>query len=248
MEHLGYRSLQALANSYLNRYIKQRPTFFDIAKTYPSLDGVTQAYPAIREELDRLLAETDDFPSYHDVDAGEREISQSTPRRWSVFMLEVLGHRLAINRARCPQTCRALERVPNLIQAFFSILDPGKIVPPHEGPYLGYLRYHLGLRVPPHDQARLTVNAQEYVWREGEAILFDDGWTHSVSNASTQTRSVLIVDVRRPLPPLPDLFNRFLTDVVARHTYGRAVARKAEAFARAQAARRQPPRILPTPG
>jgi hypothetical protein len=42
---------------------------------------------------------------------------------------------------------------------------------------------------------------------------------------------VLIVDIRRPLPLPGDLFNRFLTDVIGRHTYGRAVARKAEAFA-----------------
>jgi len=45
---------------------------------------------------------------------------------------------------------------------------------------------------------------------------------------------VLIVDVRRPLPAAPDLVNRFLLDVVGRHTYGRHVARKAESFALAQ--------------
>jgi hypothetical protein len=50
---------------------------------------------------------------------------------------------------------------------------------------------------------------------------------------------VLIVDVRRPLPLLADLFNRFLTDVIARHTYGRAVARKAEDFAHIHMARRR---------
>jgi hypothetical protein len=55
-----------------------------------------------------------------------------------------------------------------------------------------------------------------------------------VVNHASETRAVLIVDVRRPLPAMPDLFNRFLTDVVGRHTYGRAVARKAEAFARNQ--------------
>jgi aspartyl/asparaginyl beta-hydroxylase (cupin superfamily) len=32
-----------------------------------------------------------------------------------------------------------------MVQAFFSILDPGKSVPENEGPYLGYLRYNLGL-------------------------------------------------------------------------------------------------------
>ncbi len=61
--------------------------------------------------------------------------------------------------------------------------------------------------------------------------MFDNSWPHSVVNSASETRAVLIIDIRRPLPLMPDLFNRFLTDVIGRHTYGRAVARKAEAFA-----------------
>jgi len=47
---------------------------------------------------------------------------------------------------------------------------------------------------------------------------------------------VLIVDVRRPLPAPADLFNRFLTDVIGRHTYGRSVVRKVEQYAGGEAA------------
>jgi hypothetical protein len=46
-----------------------------------------------------------------------------------------------------------------------------------------------------------------------------------VVNHSRQTRAVLIVDVRRPLPFVPNLVNRFITNVIARHTYGRKVAK-----------------------
>jgi len=58
-----------------------------------------------------------------------------------------------------------------------------------------------------------------------------------VVNNSTEPRAVLIVDVRRPLPLVADLFNRFLVNVVGHLTYGRSVARKAEQFASAQLAR-----------
>jgi aspartate beta-hydroxylase len=232
---LDYHVFKSVANSYLGLYVDppRRPTFFDVAKTYPALDRVTQAYPAIRREFDRLFAEAGELPQYHEIDSGERKISNATPKRWSVFMLEILGHRPGANRARCPETCRVLDQVPNLIQAFFSILEPGKSVPEHEGPYLGYLRYHLGLRVPAQNPPKLIVNSQEYIWREGEAVLFDDSWPHSVVNHSNDSRAVLIVDVRRPLPMMPDLFNRFITDVIARHTYGRKIARQAEKFAAA---------------
>jgi aspartate beta-hydroxylase/beta-hydroxylase len=238
---LDYHIFKSIANAFFGIFVgrQTRPTFFDVKQTYPGLDAVTQAYPAIRKEFDRLLAEWNELPQYHDVDPGERAISATTPNRWNVFLLEIMGHRPAQNRASCPETCRALEQVPNMIQAFFSILDPGKSVPEHEGPYLGYLRYHLGVRVPAADSPKLIVNSQPYQWKDGEAVLFDDSWPHSVVNNAKELRAVLIVDVRRPLPWIADLVNRLLIDVIARHTYGRSVARKAEAFAGANLPQRR---------
>ena len=232
---IDYHIFKSIANAYFDRHTgaNQRPTFFDINETCPELNAVTQAYPAIRAEFDRLLSDWAALPQYHEIDSGEAKISNTTPKRWNVFMLEILGHRLAVNRACCPETCRVVDQVPNLIQAFFSILDPGKSVPEHEGPYRGYLRYHLALRVPRQNPPKLVVNSQDYYWKEGEAVLFDDSLPHSVVNHSTETLALLIIDFRRPLPVIPDLLNRFITDTVARHTYGRKVARKAEEFAAA---------------
>jgi aspartate beta-hydroxylase len=239
MVKLDYHIFKSIANAFFGLFIGRstRPTFFNVKQAYPGLDHVTRAYPVIREEFDRLLQEGKELPQYHEIDSGERDISSTTPKRWNVFMLEIMGHRPAQNRASCPETCRALAQVPNMIQAFFSILDPGKSVPEHEGPYLGYLRYHLGVRVPAQNPPKLVVNKQDYVWREGEAVLFDDSWPHAVVNTSNELRAVLIVDVRRPLPLAADLVNRLLIDVVGRHTYGRALARKAEEFATARMAR-----------
>lgn len=235
-----YHVFKSMANNYLSRHVggKQRPTFFDIGETCPALDRVTEAYPVIRRELDRLLAGETELLQYHELDPGESKISSATPKRWNVYMLEIMGHRPQANRAAFPETCRVLDQIPNIIQAFFSILDPGKSIPQHDGPYLGYLRYHLGIKVPSRNPPKLVVNAQDYVWKEGEAVLFDDSWPHAVVNSSDELRAVLIVDVRRPLPPVPNLFNRLLLDVVARHTYGRAIARKADQFARARAGQR----------
>jgi aspartate beta-hydroxylase/beta-hydroxylase len=128
----------------------------------------------------------------------------------------------------CPQTARLLDGIPNLVQAFFSVLDPGKSIPLHEGPYYGYLRYHLALRVPKADPPCIIVNAQKHVWKEGEAVLFDDSWPHEVVNHSAERRIVLIVDVMRRLPWLPHLLNRFVTDTIGRMTYGKKVAERVE--------------------
>ena len=69
-----------------------------------------------------------------------------------------------------------------------------------------------------------------------KAVLFNV--PHAVFNTSNELRAVLIVDVRRPLPLIADLCNRFVIDVIARHTHGRSVTHKAEAFASARSAQR----------
>lgn len=229
-----YHIFKDIVNGYLGLHFDKarRPTYFNIGNDYPALDVVTKAYPAIRKEFERVMAEGLSLPQYHEVNSGERAISETTPKRWNVFLLECVGYKIELNRQRCPETCRALAQVPNMIQAFFSILDPGKSVPKHEGPYLGYLRYHLGLRVPKNKPPKIVVNDQDYVWKEGEAVMFDDSWPHEVINHSDELRAVLIVDVLRPLPFTADIVNRFVTNVIARYFYGRPVARKAEAFAK----------------
>lgn len=231
---VDYHIFKSALNGYLARHCggDRRPAFHDIAAVYPALQSVTDSFPVIRAEFDRLLAERVALPAYHDIDQGEAKISNVTSAKWSVFMLELLGHRPEANRARCPGTCRALARVPGLVQAFFSVLDPRKSVPEHDGPYLGYLRYHLALRVPREKPPCLIVKGQRYVWKEGEAVLFDDSWPHAVENHSPDLRAVLIIDVLRPLPFVPRQVNRLFM-WVARHTYGRKVARRVQEFAAA---------------
>ncbi len=236
---MDYHPVKNRINTYFARQVGggRRPTYHDIDSTCPALNELTRNYPVIRNEFDGVLNRKVPMPAYHDLDAGEREISAVVDpnKRWSVFMLYILGYKPELNRTYCPQTCRILKRIPGLVQAFFSVLDPGKSVPPHDGPYLGYLRYHLGLRIPAENPPTLIVNSQPHVWRAGEAVLFDDSWTHQVVNQSNELRAVLIVDVLRPMPLLPSLVNKAVTHGVMRPLYGRAVARKAERAAEVSA-------------
>jgi aspartate beta-hydroxylase/beta-hydroxylase len=226
---IDYHIFKSMVNSYLARHVggKKRPTFFDVKSLCPELDEITQNYTTIRDEFVQVMHKQPRFQRYQDVDPGEAKITYLNPEKnWNVLMLYILGFKPEGNRALCPRTCALIDRVPGLIQAFFSILDPGKSVPAHEGPYLGYLRYHLGLRVPRENPPKLVVNGQDYVWKEGEGVLFDDSYWHEVVNHSKEYRTVLIIDVLRPMPHLPSLVNRFVTNVVGRHTYGRSVAKR----------------------
>jgi len=234
---MDYHPFKSMVNRYFAGHVGgvRRPVFFGIDEVCPALHGITRAYPEIRAEFEHLLERRVPMPMYHELDAGEGSISATVDpgRKWTVFMLYILGYKPKMNRTLCPETCRVLDRIPDLVQAFFSILEPEKSVPRHEGPYLGYLRYHLALCVPRENPPRLIVNSREYVWKEGEAVMFDDSWAHEVNNHSSEMRAVLIVDVLRPMPFMPSLINRFVTRYIMRPFYGRAVARKAEQAAAA---------------
>jgi aspartyl/asparaginyl beta-hydroxylase (cupin superfamily) len=205
----------------------KRPVFFDIDRSFPKLRVLDQNFPAIRAELVELLDEKASIPRYHDLDRMQTYISATVDadKNWKVYYLYAMGEKPAANRARCPRTAEALDQVPGLFQAFFSILDGGKSVPAHCGPYRGYIRYHLGLVVPRENPPSIRVKDEIYTWKEGESVLFDDSWNHEVMNKCAEDRVVLIVDVRRPMPLPFAALNRFVESVM-RLVYGKQVLKK----------------------
>jgi aspartyl/asparaginyl beta-hydroxylase (cupin superfamily) len=205
----------------------RRPVFFEIEKTSPQLLELDENFPAIREELLALLPEKHAIPKYHELDDMQQDISAELDpdKAWKVFYLDAMGEKPEANRARCPKTSALLDKVPGLMQAFFSILEGGKSVPAHEGPYRGYLRYHLGLVVPSENPPSIRVKDQHYTWQEGRSVLFDDSWNHEVYNKSDGDRVVLIVDIRRPMPAYFDALNRFVVSVM-RRVYGKQILKK----------------------
>ena len=58
-----------------------------------------------------------------------------------------------------PKTHSLISKIPGCSLAMFSILYPGKIIPPHIGPYKGILRYHLAIIAPKnYTECELIVN------------------------------------------------------------------------------------------
>lgn len=102
---------------------------------------------------------------------------------------------------------RRWKKCPTWFRPSFPHSVPGKSVPAHEGPYYGYLRYHLGLRVPKDNPPRIVVNGQNHFWKEGEIVFFDDSWPHEVLKNGNELRAVLIVNMLRPLPFTGDIVN-----------------------------------------
>ena len=229
LDQINYENLLVPLNKFYDLHIggPRRPVFFDIAATCPELLELDRHYPVIREELLGILPEKRSIPRYHELDQMQYDISARVDpdKDWKVYPLNLMGVKPPAYCARCPRTTALLDKIPGLFEAFFSILEGGKSIPAHEGPYRGYLRYHLGLIVPEQDPPSIRLKDQVYTWQEGRSVLFDDSWDHEVYNRCAGDRVILIVDIRRPMPQPFDAVNR-LAQAIMKPVYGRPILKK----------------------
>eukprot|EP01043_Picozoa_sp_COSAG02_P047284 COSAG02_NODE_4515_length_5274_cov_5.708986_1_plen_132_part_00 len=106
------------------------------------------------------------------------------------------------NCQKAPYTCELLGSMPEISTAAigdvkFSLMQPGTIVRPHTGPTNKRIRVHLGLDVPP-GCCEITVGGEARAWADGELLIFDDSFEHSVAHTGTGERLILIADVLHP--------------------------------------------------
>ena len=173
------------------------PAIYDNA-TFPWAKSVEAEWRAIRSELDKVLVRKDDLPGFHEISTDVMQTSQD--HGWKTFMLAGYGLTSEKNISTCPETWRICQKIPGLLTVMFSILEPGKHLPAHRGPYNGVLRLHLGLIVPePRSDLGIRVGTDIYRWEEGKVVIFDDAYEHEAWNRTPQTRVVLFVDFVKPL-------------------------------------------------
>jgi len=179
--------------------------FFDAAH-FPWFAALEAATPAIRAELEALLADPGDaLRPYVRMDKGLPDNVWSGLDHsldWGACFLWEYGRPNAAVLARCPATAAALSAVPRAPipdrspSAFFSILKPHTRIPPHTGVTNTRAIVHLPLIVPP--GCGFRVGGETRAWEEGRAFAFDDTIEHEAWNDSDELRAVLILDVWNP--------------------------------------------------
>jgi beta-hydroxylase len=184
------------------------PCVYDRA-AFPWAAGVEHEWRIIRRELDRVLLRKAELPNVQEIAADAAVLSRDAG--WKIFPLVAYGLRSQPNIELCPQTWQILRTIPGLTTAMFSILEPGKRIPPHRGPYNGVLRLHLGLIVPePRELLGIRVGPERRHWEEGRALIFDDAYEHEAWNETAGLRVVLFVDFEKPLRFPSSVLNRLL--------------------------------------
>ncbi len=171
-------------------------SFFD-PECFPWAVDLRRGWPHIAEEARLLLEGRDELPAFHEI---SREVGYiSKDRNWKTFMLMGYGLRSERNLRACPQTAAILAGIPAVETALFSILEPGKRLPVHRGPYNGVLRVHLALVVPQAaERCWIRVGGERRTWARGQLLIFDDSLPHEVHNDTDEIRVVLFLDVVRP--------------------------------------------------
>lgn len=183
----------------ISRTHSGKTRFFD-TRDFPWVEDIEACWADIRAETDRLLTAIDHLPGFEQIQTEQNDLTDD--RRWKVFPFCAYGHWMSENDRRCPETSRILGHIPGMQAAMLSILQPGKELRPHRGPYNGVLRYHLGITIPkPEHQCGIVVGGELAHWFEGKSLIFDDSHLHSAWNRSNENRVVLFVDFERPLQP-----------------------------------------------
>ncbi len=192
---------------------------------FPWLPELEAATPAIRDELQALLATSGDgFAPYVAYPPGtpvNQWAGLNHNDAWAAQFLVKHGVAQDAVRARCPQTAALLDRLPLFDLpgrgpvAFFSLLKPRTRIPPHTGATNIRCIIHLPLIVPP--GCRFRVGSETRAWQEGRAFAFDDTIEHEAVNDSDELRAVLIIDAWNPhlSPTERDLLRHYVAAIDA---------------------------------
>jgi beta-hydroxylase len=179
---------------YMFSAVPNKP-FIDVSQ-FPDLKPLTDNWQMLREAAHKL------FDEGH-IRAAEKYnglVFNSFYRRgWKRFYVKWYNQPLPSAQALCPKTVALVQSIPSINGAMFALLPAGGDLGKHRDPFAGSLRYHLGLSTPNSDACRIWVDGQEYSWRDGEAVMFDETFIHWAENKTETLRVILFADIERPL-------------------------------------------------
>ncbi len=99
----------------------------------------------------------------------------------------------------CPRTTQLVQSIGSIKAAMFAELPPGSKLVRHRDPYAGSYRYHLGLDTPNDPGCYINVDGENYYWRDGEPVMFDETYIHFAENTTQHNRIILFCDIERPM-------------------------------------------------
>lgn len=170
--------------------VLRTPRFWDPLVLEPKLQLLLDKFPEIRAEAIQVKQ----LPKFSNF-SGQGRIAEG--ENWSVFPFFSNGEINEANCLSCPILSSIILQIPSIRLAMLSVMDECYIKP-HCGYTKSVLRVHLTLLAEGDGERYITVGGENYSWKEGELVAFDDTYLHSVTNKVKGKRVVLFLDVDRP--------------------------------------------------
>jgi len=213
-----HSTLMAPYNSliYMFSAVENKPILDLNDKDFADLKPLRDNWETIRDEAKRL------YEAGHIASAEKHNdlaFNSFFKRGWRRFYLKWYGDFMPSAKEICPKTVELVQSIPSVNAALFALLPGHSKLGEHRDPFAGSLRYHLGLITPNSDQCRIYVDGTPYAWRDGQAVLFDETYIHSVNNDTDQDRLILFCDVARPIRnPIVRTINNFVVNHIVKAT------------------------------
>jgi ornithine lipid ester-linked acyl 2-hydroxylase len=119
----------------------------------PVAKELEDSFPLIQAELKAILKRYDEFANFQDISPDQTYISNDD--RWRMFFFKAANVNFGRNQEFAPELFKILNRHREVISAYISVLGPRKMLMPHQGPWSGVLRMHLGVVIPGHKECVL---------------------------------------------------------------------------------------------
>lgn len=156
----------------------------------PWVELLKSNFISIRNELDHFL-------STNKQNLNSKYTDYTNNLGWQTIPLIFFTIKNPDTYPKFPITTAILNKIPELIGAEFSILNPETVIKAHVGYSKQIMRTHLGLKIPRGDLG-LKCNQTTVKWKNGDIFSFNDGFLHEAWNNSNNERWVLMIDT--PIP------------------------------------------------
>lgn len=191
-----HSTFMAPINAFMYLFSTIPNTVYINVEQFPELQVLRDNWLIIKNEAEKLYQEGYIAASDQYDDAGFNSFFR---RGWKRFYLKWYDQALPSAKNLCPETLKLIENIPSINAAMFTLLPSGSKLVKHRDPYAGSLRYHLGIMTPNSEKCYINVDGENYFWRDGEAVMFDETFLHYAENATTQDRIIFFCDIARPM-------------------------------------------------